>query len=182
MPSNKSFLRQKNNADDTLNSINVNQYEADVMKEIEDLMQARKDENELGRETTLYDMCDNINAITDQLTKGISIGSGVDGTTASASNSKRQSKGDQFSNKYGGNLSRSDMRESNKRGSERRSFNIFNKERNSALNNSRLQNSRDTQNDQYQSEVSMTESQLRQSVLRNKRTDTYIPEEDPYRR
>lgn len=151
------------------------------MKEIEDLMQARKDENELGRETTLYDMCDNINAITDQLTKANSL----DNTTLSKS--KRQSKGGEFSSKYGidnmkGHLDRSDMRESNKRGSDRRSFNIFNKERNSALNNSRLQNSRDTQNDQYQSEVSMTESQLRQSVLRNKRTDTYIPEEDPYRR
>ena len=143
--------------DDTYGSIKVKQYEKDVMKGIKDMVNARRDENDLERETTLFNMCDGINAEIDQLTKGISMGSGIDGSTAT--NSKRQT-----SSKYGleqakaSNLNRSDVRESNKRGSERRSFNIFNKERNSALNNSRLQNSRDTQNDQYQSEVSLTES------------------------
>ena len=107
------------------------------MKGIKDMVNARRDENDLERETTLFNMCDGINAEIDQLTKGISMGSGIDGSTAT--NSKRQT-----SSKYGleqakaSNLNRSDVRESNKRGSERRSFNIFNKERNSALNNSRL--------------------------------------------
>ena len=80
--------------DDTYDNIKVKQYEKDVMKGIKEMVNARRDENELERETTLFNMCDGMIAEIDQLTKGISMGSGIDGSTAT--NSKRQT-----STKYG---------------------------------------------------------------------------------
>ena len=72
-----------------MNSINIGKYnEADVMQQIEDMLEKRKDEKDLCRETTLYNMCDNMLSDLDQLKRGIMVvNSQTDETTAS--NSKR---------------------------------------------------------------------------------------------
>ena len=47
--------------DDTMNSFNVGKYnDTDVMDEIENMLEKRKGEKDLCRETTLYNMCDNV--------------------------------------------------------------------------------------------------------------------------
>lgn len=51
-----------------MNSFNAGKYnEADVMQQIEDMLEKRKDEKDLCRETTLYNMCDNMLSDLDQL-------------------------------------------------------------------------------------------------------------------
>ena len=44
-----------------MNSFNVGKYnDTDVMDEIENMLEKRKGEKDLCRETTLYNMCDNV--------------------------------------------------------------------------------------------------------------------------
>ena len=53
------------------------------MQQIESMLQSRKDEKDLCRETTLYSMCDNMLSDLDQLQKGIMVVNSQNDTTVS---------------------------------------------------------------------------------------------------
>jgi len=53
------------------------------MKQIEDMLEQRKEDKDLCRETTLYNMCDNMLSDLDQLQKGIMVVNSQHDTTVS---------------------------------------------------------------------------------------------------